>query len=294
MWRCWSQLQWSWVLHISCSLAVTIQLVSIIQNFISPQSTNSENEEVNIQKMEFPLLFKICVCPSFNNSAAEELGYDGIWNYFSGMSRFNKNIFGWAGHTNSSGVKDTVPGVLSKVQYPETAKTLLTKIRVAWGPGDWTIFNSDQINLTQKRINYPHNCYTLDISNHTRGKLVQTISFFFKSSNEKEVKMLVQGKGIETSRDVYDNMLLASGDYIKTKPGKRYKFVLKINQKVFVEEDKSKNCRNYPNEDFESYAACDDRYMKSLCDAAGLSPIWRADDINEVTVQTPAHSKGTT
>ena len=109
----------------------------------------------------------------------------------------------------------------------------------------------------------------------------------------KEVQILVQGRGIETSRDVYDNMLLASGDYIKTKPGKRYKYVLKINQKVFVEEDKSKNCRNYPNEDFESYAACDDRYMKSLCDAAGLSPIWLADDITEVTVQTPAHSKGT-
>ena len=103
----------------------------------------------------------------------------------------------------------------------------------------------------------------------------------------------MHGKGIETNRDVYDNMLLASGDDIKTKPGKRYKYVLKINQKIYVEEDKSKNCRNYPNEDFESYAACDDHYMKSLCDAAGLSPIWLTDDINEVTVQTPAHSEGT-
>ena len=72
------------------------------------------------------------------------------------------------------------------------------------------------------------------------------------------------------------------------------KFVLKINQKVFVEEDKSKNCRNYPNEDFESYAACDDHYMKSLCDAAGLSPIWLTDDINEVTVQTSVNSTGFT
>ena len=197
MWRCWSQPQWSWVLHISCSLAVTIQLVSLIQSHISPQSTNSENEEVNIQKMEFPLLFKICVQPSFNNSAAEELGYDGFWNYFSGMSRFNKSIFGWAGHTNSSGVKDTVPGVLSKVQYPETAKTLLTKIKVTWGPGNWTIFASDQIYLTQKRINYPHNCYTLDISNHTRGKLVQTISFFFKSSNGKKFKYLCKEEALK-------------------------------------------------------------------------------------------------
>ena len=105
MWKCWSQLQWSWILHISCSLAVTIQLVSLIQSHISPQSTNSENEEVNIQKMEFPLLFKICVQPSFNNSAAEELGYDGFWNYFSGMSRFNKSIFGWAGHIHSKSEK---------------------------------------------------------------------------------------------------------------------------------------------------------------------------------------------
>ena len=200
-----------------------------------------------------------------------------------------------AGHTNSSSVKDTVPGVLRKLQYLETAKTLLTKIRVAWGPGDWTIFTPDQIYLTQKRINYPHNCYTLDISNHTRGKLVQTISFFFKSSHGKivdKVHLLVQGKGIETNRDVYDNMFLSSGDAIETQPGKLTKYALEINQKVFVEEDKSKKCRNYPNEDFDSYAACDEKFMKSVCEAAKLSPIWLEEDINKVTEQTSVNIKG--
>ena len=70
-------------------------------------------------------------------------------------------------------------------------------------------------------------------------------------------------------------------------------YVLKINQKLFVEEDTSKNCRNYPNKDFDSYAACDDHYMKSLCNAAGLVPIWLTDDISEVTVQASVNSSGT-
>ena len=113
-------------------------------------------------------------------------------------------------------------------------------------------------------------------------------------AKRETVQVLLEGKGIETSRDVYDNMLLASGDPIDTEPGSLTKYVLKIDQKLFVEEDTSKNCRNYPNKDFDSYAACDDHYMKSLCNVAGLLPIWLTDDINEVTVQTPAHSKGTT
>ena len=109
----------------------------------------------------------------------------------------------------------------------------------------------------------------MDISNQTRGKLIQTLYFYLKSPNRERVQVLVQGKGIETNRDVYDNMLLASGDALQTEPGSMTKYVLKINQKFYVEEDTSKNCRNYPNEDFESYGACDDHYMKSLCKAAG-------------------------
>ena len=291
MWRRLSQLRWPWILlHLACSLAVSVQIISVLYDFIKPQTTNSETEEIKLENIEFPLLFKICTNPSFNDSAVEELGYDGIWNYFSGMSRFNNSIYGWAGHTNNSGVRDTVSGVFKKVQNSKNAKTLLTKFWIAWGPGDWTSFSSDQIYLAVP--NYPHNCYTLDISDHTKGKLIQTIYFYFRSPNRETVQILVEGKGIVTRRDVYDNMLLASGDAIETRPGSLTKYVLKINQKVYVEEDKSKNCRNYPNEDFENYAACDDHYMKSLCDEARLSPIWLADDLNDVTVQASVNATG--
>ena len=143
------------------------------------------------------------------------------------------------------------------------------------------------------RPNYPHNCYTLDISNHTGVGLIQTIYFYFKSPNRETVKIFAQGKGgIQTSRDVYDNMLLASGDAIATTPGSLTKYVLKISQNIFVEEDESKNCRNYPNEDFDSYANCDDNYMQSLCDEAGLLPIWLTDDLNKATVQAYVNVTG--
>ena len=291
MWKHISQLQWPWILlHIACSLAVSIQIVSVLHDFVKPQTTNSETEEIHLENMEFPLLFKICVDPSFNGSAVAELGYNGIWNYFSGLSRFNESIYGWAGHTSTYGVIDTVTGAFSKVKYPISAQKLLTKFWIGWGPDNWSNLSSDQ--LYQSRPNYPHNCYTLDISNQTRGKLIQTLYFYLKSPNRERVQVLVQGKGIETNRDVYDNMLLASGDALETGPGSMTKYVLKIHQKFYVEEDKSKNCRNYPNEDFESYGACDDHYMKSLCKTAGLIPIWLTDDINEVTVQATVNYTG--
>ena len=292
MWKQLSQLHWSWVLlHLVCSLAVSIQVVLVLQEFVNPQTTNSEIKETHLQDLDFPLLFKICVDPSFNDTAVEALGYDSIWNYFSGMSRFNASIYGWAGHTNRSGVKDSVSGVFDKVKSSVMAPGLLTRYKVASGPGVWSNFSSDQ--LYQRHPNYPHNCYTLDIPNHTRGKPIETLYFYFESPDEKTtVQVLVPGKEIETSRDVYDNMFLSSGDAIETQPGKLTKYALEINQKVFVEEDKSKKCRNYPNEDFDSYAACDEKFMKSVCEAAKLSPIWLEEDINKVTEQTSVNIKG--
>ena len=79
MWKQLSQLHWSWVLlHLACSLAVSIQVVLVLQEFVNPQTTNSEIKEIHLQDLDFPLLFKICVDPSFNDTAVEALGYDSI------------------------------------------------------------------------------------------------------------------------------------------------------------------------------------------------------------------------
>ena len=65
MWKQLSQLHWSWVLlHLVCCLAVSIQVVLVLQEFVNPQTTNSEIKEIHLQDLDFPLLFKICVDPS--------------------------------------------------------------------------------------------------------------------------------------------------------------------------------------------------------------------------------------
>ena len=39
-------------------------------------------------------------------------------------------------------------------------------------------------------------------------------------------------------------------------------YYVKFNQNTFSENDKSKKCRNYPTEDFNSYKDCDDNFVK--------------------------------
>jgi hypothetical protein len=69
------------------------------------------------------------------------------------------------------------------------------------------------------------------------------------------------------------------------------RFVVNIKKSVFVEEDPTKNCRNYPNPDYASYRECDDQWMKDTV-APGLVPIWLADTMETVTIQhtAPNHS----
>ena len=95
--------------NLICLTAFTIQFGSILQGYINPEHTNIRVTERKITV--FPLVFKICFSPSFNLSAIEDAGYDaryGSWHYFLGQSKYNSSIVGWAGHTNTSGVRGSV------------------------------------------------------------------------------------------------------------------------------------------------------------------------------------------
>ena len=62
------------------------------------------------------------------------------------------------------------------------------------------------------------------------------------------------------------------------KKGKFRKYAVEISKNVYLEEDKSKNCQNYPNPDFGSYKECDEQYMRDICNSFNLAPIWLYDD----------------
>jgi hypothetical protein len=62
-------------------------------------------------------------------------------------------------------------------------------------------------------------------------------------------------------------------------------YIVNLKKNVFVEEDPSKNCQDYPNADFETYGECDDHFMKEYVatSSPGLVPIWLTEDLDNVT-----------
>ena len=61
-----------------------------------------------------------------------------------------------------------------------------------------------------------------------------------------------------------------------------YHLKMIFSQEEYSPEDPANPCVNYPTEEYESYADCDDHFVrKSL--PPGLRPFWAVDNISEAT-----------
>ena len=264
------------------------------RGFIYPTLLNTDASEIDLRDIGFPLDIKICAEPGFNETAIEEAGYDrSPWTYFNGVSRFNSSIVGWAGHTKDFGVKGNVEEVFKKVRNHIAVEEVISSI--------WMDFDTEDDSYlplkhaTLKRVNYPHNCYTLDFSSVTqmRQESIKTLGISFKSGNLEQVQISLQGITLATNRDIFDNSFYTKGDKITVTPGRINKYAVEISKNVYLEEDKSKKCADYPNSDFDSYMECDDRYMKNICQRVQLAPIWLLDDFSHATTKAVVNDSGT-
>ena len=55
-----------------------------------------------------------------------------------------------------------------------------------------------------------------------------------------------------------------------------------ISQEEYSPEDPANPCVNYPTEEYQSYADCDDHFVRSFL-PPGLKPFWTVDNISEAT-----------
>ena len=83
----------------------------------------------------------------------------------------------------------------------------------------------------------------------------QSNDIFLK--NNASLELRVWGKTLASRRAIHELQLFASGDAFKlssrdVKLDQFSTYIVKIKKNVFVEEDLTKNCRNYPNQDFLS------------------------------------------
>ena len=136
---------------------------------------------------------------------------------------------------------------------------------------------------------YPDtNCLLFDFSKNkslNEKRLIQ-IRFNFKQTDNLDTTALV--------RIVDRNTLLDRASYsysgvsIKTdlRESKKLRYVVTLKQNIYVEEDESKGCKNYPFNGFANYGSCDEDFVSRSLRDVGPShfvPFWATKNWSLVT-----------
>ena len=254
-------MRWHWVLiQLTCTAALMLQLGSVLLGYIKPSQTYIHVETRDLNEKGFPIIFKICVRPGFNSSAFENAGYfyDGAAGYIYGVSKYNNSVLGWAGHTNtSSGVQNSVKSFHNLISM-HNITDVIKWVRFYPPVGSDSIDINVQDHVFMKRMNFPDNCNTLDIFNNkdVQELGVKQLRIGFQHLKNFTVKINIEGRNLACNRVLNDHTFYSSGDLIrlndKNTIKKRY-FAVQIKENIYVEKDKSKKCRDYPNKYFPSY-----------------------------------------
>ena len=274
------------LINTLCIFAVVTQLAFNLRDFFIPRLTNTRVETREIQGYDFPLIFEICIQPAFNKTALEETGYGHEYRYFQGKSMFNNSVFGWAGHTNDSSTYGTVEEVYRKVSSfaPED---VIGKIDLRFESGARLWLNHSHVYLA--RVNYPLNCFSLNLAKfpEVKNNRIQALTLRFngEGKNITSIQVNTRGRNLVSHRDLFHNSFYSTGDAIVSDAGYFKKYGVEISENVYVEEDSSKHCREYPNEKYESFADCDNQHVRNVCKKHNIYPIWLTDDFTNVTIQ---------
>ena len=287
-----------WILllvNFVATIFLTIQLSILLKGYISPTLTHTWQKDLHLGDVEFPIVIKICVIPTYNMTALYEHGYEDEYYYFLGQSRFNESAYGWAGHTNSSKNLGTVEAVLSKVTN-RRLETLLEYIHVWTSTGEEIPIPVENLK-TSSRVSYPHNCHSLNLSivPEIKGRIIEELFLRFVDLGEFTIEIQFVGQSLHSNRFIKEHAFLSTGDTIQIDGTGRFKeYLVEIAQRNFVEEDPSQNCKNYPTPEFSSYDQCDETFFRNLLKThhPHLNPIWLTANLSEVS-QNIFDSKGT-
>ena len=122
----------------------------------------TSSRKVPIENLEFPTILDVCHTPAFNESILEEFGYSGIYDFFAGYSKYDKNIVGWTGHFNESvhHVHEDGDKIFDKAKLFKEPKDLIEQISVRHGNDSRLII--DFKNSKFHSI-FPEMCFSVDV-----------------------------------------------------------------------------------------------------------------------------------
>ena len=95
------------ILLVSC----VIHIISIIYAIFYPKLPTIKVYKRKLNKLEFPLSFKICAEPSNEAKEYRKVGYRNKKDFINGRNKYNKSIFGWAGMKSDGSPFGTIEGL---------------------------------------------------------------------------------------------------------------------------------------------------------------------------------------
>ena len=137
------------------------------------------------------------------------------------------------------------------------------------------------------KINRLHNCYILKLDREDM-KGMKDFGIHFKEKYQNSLlEVELQGHGLTPHREIMKHYFFSSGDAMKLNRFTTKVYAVKIKENIFVEEDPSQTCRNYPTSEFASYTECDDQYVRrridQLAPGLNLTPVWMPGNLDMVT-----------
>ena len=102
---------------VTLNLILTLFCVSHISlncySLIHPKLPDIRIYKTDLNSIDFPLVFKMCVTESHDsNKRYANVGYAHAFDFFKGVSRYNKSFNGWSGHRIDGSTIASVKGIL--------------------------------------------------------------------------------------------------------------------------------------------------------------------------------------
>ena len=282
-------------LKLACFIAFIIQIGASIKSQVAPQKTVAETVRADLGDIDFPVAFKVCMKPSFNDDELKKVGYDFSYRYFSGQSKYEREsggnkIYGWVGHTVGGGVFSNASDVQNRIFMDYHSAIVRTWIHT----NKVRMRNISTKSYKLEKPNYPNNCLTLDIGKSlTPGERVNLLSITFDANQfATDIDIIIEDRLILLDRT---NMLSTRNqpiNYDNLRQNLSKTFLVTLKQTVFEDKETS-FCVNYPTDKYQSFNDCDNQYLEELLQNGGLYPAWAtSQNLNRATNYTKSSGLG--
>ena len=199
------------LIFISCF----VHAIFIAYDLICPTDTVLRFEQRNLDDIEFPIIFKVCITPGFNISELQEAGYKSIWYYFTGTSKYSENIYGWSGHTENGSTISSAKGEYLFQSFISNECLEIRKRAVVYIKKLFNYINLKYFDGSNKKyywkkgrplakllqLNHPNNCYDIDIYRLKKNLTgFNQIQINFKKDPRYKVEIILEDRKQSLSR----------------------------------------------------------------------------------------------